>query len=131
MEKEGKNERNSATRPGLLHRSPTWSGNGWEEQEKMWGCHGRKGYRRDKGLLGPADPLPIVVEGRTEPGPKLGEGGPIRVGEGKLLVRDGGRRAGVDYPIGRAGLYGGLDSVGVEGLRVILYCSGGRVPFVR
>ena len=67
-------------------------------------------------VWGSADPLPVVVEGRAEPRPKLGKGGSIRAGEGQLFVRDWGR-GGVNYPIGRAGLYGGLDSSGVEGLK--------------
>ena len=66
-------------------------------------------------VRGSADPLPVVVEGRAEPRPKLGQGGPIRAGEGQLIVRNGGR-GGVKHSIGRAGLYGGLDSSSVEGL---------------
>ena len=40
-------------------------------------------------VRGPANPLQVGFEGRTEPRTKLGQGGAIRTGEGSLLVRDG------------------------------------------
>ena len=61
-----------------------------------------------------ADPHLEGFEGRTEPGPELGEGGAVVAGQGGF-VRGDGRGRGLEDSIGGLVIYGGGDGGGVEG----------------
>ena len=72
--------------------------------EKMGGGVGGPSAGGAQVVRGPADPLEVRFEGRTEPRAKLGQGGTVRAGEGSLFVRDGWGR-GLEDPVMGSGSY--------------------------
>ena len=69
---------------------------------------------RAKIVRAPTDPLQIRVEGRTEPGAKLGQGGSGGTGKGELLLCYG-RSGFLKDAVWRAGGHGGGYCRGMEG----------------
>ena len=63
----------------------------------------------------PANLLQVVLEGWTEPGSELGEGGAVGTGEGLLLLGDGGVGL-LEDAVNWAGGDGLCHSGGVKGL---------------
>ena len=83
--------------------------------EEVGGGVGGPSARGAEVVRGPANPLQVGFEGRTEPRTKLGQGGTVGAGEGGLIVRDGWGR-GLENPVMGSGSYCGEDCGGVEGL---------------
>ena len=81
--------------------------------EKVGGGMGGPSAGGAQVVRGPADPLQVGFEGRTEPRTKLGQGGTVRAGEGRLFIRDG-RGRGLEDSIVGSGCYCGEDCGGVE-----------------
>ena len=88
-------------------------------------------------VRGPADPLKIHLEGRTEPRTQLGEGGTEGAGQGLLFLRHRGRSSLKDPVWGTGGdgtedmggmkvLDGGLETIGEENTIGEVWGNGGE-----
>ena len=83
MKGEGKDGRNTAMAQGRYRRSRTVREVGWEGQGKMW----------EVVWGAPANPLQVVVEGRTEPGSESGKGGAV-LSDGRVGLLENATRWG-------------------------------------
>ena len=93
--------------------------------EEVGGGVGSPSAGGAKVVRGPANPLQVGIEGRTEPRTKLGEGGTVGAGEGSLFIRDG-RGRGLEDSIVGSRAYGGEDCGSVEGLDCGFVVAGGE-----
>ena len=76
-------------------------------------------------IRGPANPLQVCLECRTEPRPQLGKGSAVGTGQSPLLLRHNWWLSEED-PVWGTGIYGSEDVGGMEVLNCGFKTIGGK-----